>query len=172
MKRKPSLVLLAVLASTLSAGAIQTSFNEDSVTRAWFNVSWGPAPFAPLAFITNGPISDAGAIDNTISVQVDAIHPVFFLPGFSDSFDIVFSGTRLFSSASVVGFAGVQIFALLGDDYGAQVVYGSPLPTSSVPDGGGTAGLTCLACGLLFWMLHIRNRSVQRQLFFPIWRQL
>jgi hypothetical protein len=56
------------------------------------------------------------------------------------------------------GFGGVQILALPGDDYGAQVVYGSPLPTPSVPDGGGTAGLTCLACSLLFWMRsRIRN---------------
>jgi hypothetical protein len=108
-------------------------------------VSWRPAPFAPLAFITNGPISDAGAIDNTISVQVDAIHPVFFLPGFSDSFDIVFFRIA-FVFERVCSWVRRCSNPRIAGDYGAQVVHGSQLPTPSVPDGGGTAGLTCLAC--------------------------
>ena len=140
---------LAVLLSTLSASAVTVAHVEDSVTRTWFTVSWEEIPFAPLAFLKNGPLSDAGAVDNTASVHVDAIHP-FFIDGFNINFAL---GSRLFSTATIDDFEGVQLLALPGNDYGVQVVYGEPVPQNgSVPEGGGTAALLGLASGMVWWL--------------------
>lgn len=147
MKTNLIRAILAVLISTITAKAVVVAHLEDSVTRTWFSVSWGAVPFAPLIFLENGPVSDAGAIDNNTSVHIDAIHPFFM-----DSFDVNFAvGSRLFSTAAVSGFSGVQLLPLTGDPYGVQVVYGEPVPVNGVPDAGGTAGLLAVACGVLFW---------------------
>ena len=156
MKTNMFIGVLAVLLSTASAHAIQVEHLEDSVTRTWFSVSWGAAASAPLAFIENGPVSDAGAIDNTVSIQIDAIHPFFM-----DSFDVNFApASRLFSTATVTGFSGVQLLALPGDDYGVQVVYGKPVPVNgAVPDGGTTSGLLALASIVVLWL---KRKSAER----------
>lgn len=136
--------IVAGLTALLSAGAaqaIQVTHVEDSVTRTWFTVMWGAAPSAPLAHIENGPLSDAGAVDDTTSIQVDYIHPFAM-----DTFDINFAvGSRLFSTATVAGFAGTQILPLAGEVYGVQVVYGEAVPVNGVPDAGATAALLILA---------------------------
>jgi hypothetical protein len=145
MKRTLFAAFLSLFVSTHSAMALAITHLEDSTTRTWFSVSWGVDPFDPLVFLENGPLSDAGAMDMTTSIQVDFIHPFDM-----NSFDIVFAvGSRLFSGATLVGFEGVQFFPLPGDDYGAQFVYGEALPSEPVPDTGATVGLLGLGLALL-----------------------
>lgn len=141
MKTQAIVAGLAGLFSVVAAQGIQVTHLEDSVTRTWFTVVWGAAPSAPLAHLENGPLSDAGAVDDTTSIEVDYIHPFAM-----DSFDINFAvGSRLFSTATVVGFAGTQILPLEGEVYGVQVVYGEAVPVNGVPDVGSTAALLALA---------------------------
>jgi hypothetical protein len=141
MKTQAIVAVLTGLFSVVAAQGIQVTHLEDSVTRTWFTVVWGAAPSAPLAHIENGPLSDAGAVDDTTSIEVDYIHPFAM-----DSFDINFAlGSRLFSTATVVGFAGTQILPLEGEIYGVQVVYGEAVPVNGVPDAGSTAALLALA---------------------------
>ncbi|MFO1499195.1 MAG: hypothetical protein U1G07_12500 [Verrucomicrobiota bacterium] len=136
---------LLVLLLSRSTHAIQVDHVEDSITRTWFTVLWGASPTAPLAFLHNGLLSDAGAIDHDSYVHVDRVDPFN-----SDSFDITFAtGERLLSTATVTGFAGVQLLPISGTDYGVQVVYGNPVPVDGVPDTAATSGLLCLSVAVL-----------------------
>jgi hypothetical protein len=77
-------------------------------------------------------------------VHVDAIHPLF-----TDGFDITFApGSRLFSTATVTGFTGVQLLPVPGNDYAVEVVYGEPVP-GGLPDSGRTSGLLAGAVVML-----------------------
>ncbi len=160
-----------VTLSALPAQAISVTWDEESGVRQLFTVIWGEDPFDPASFLNNGSISDAGASDLGTSVSVDLISS--FTPGnpadltpYFDGFDIIFgAGTRLFSDASLSGFAGVSVTALAGQPYGAQVLYGTPLPgdgggNTTVPDAGSTLGYTLLAACGLFALSRTRSQTL------------
>ena len=138
---KAHLITLLSFAAPLAAplSAIQVTFFEDTGTRAWFSVVWGETPSAPLAFLQNGPFSDAGAIDMDTEIQGDHISPIqpgtgILIP-FFNTFYIEFApGERTFAGSTISDFEGTAIWALPGEPYGAQVLYGQPLPDGSVPE--------------------------------------
>lgn len=164
MKRNVAGFLLALVLSALPLAAIQVSYLEESPGRVWFTVIWGEDPTVPFSYLEHGSNSDAGAIDETTQIQVDFISA--YEPGsagdpmpYSDEFHIQFlDASRQFSATSLSGFAGTQVLALPGELFGAQVVYGAALPSTSVPDEGSLG----LGLALLFAAAaSLRRRQAQ-----------
>jgi hypothetical protein len=164
------------IANALPTSAISINLIEDSTTRLAFDLLWGPTRFEPTTGNTRfSSVVEGGSPAHIAFADVDenaifahVAHELAMDDGeayHADNFDVQFpsSDARSFSDATLIQFDGVQFLPLVGDSYGARIVYGTPFPDSppGLPDGGSTAALAVMGLGCVsVWGRWLRRSGI------------
>lgn len=141
--------VVALLACTLSVSAVSITINEHTPARLDLNIVWGPAQDLTPASVSTPGVLFVSATENAAPPGV-SVFVASNTPNVQDVFSIVFAslGDRLWSSAALSAFDGVQSLSIPGENFGARFVYGNRV-AAGVPDGGSTMILLAGALGAL-----------------------